>query len=46
MKFDNLSIQIFVKTVIAILLIVAVFFLNRSSINLLLSKIKNGKASV
>jgi len=46
MKFDNLTIQIFVKTVIAILLVASVFFLNHSSINLLLLKIKKGKSSV
>ena len=45
LKFNNLALQIFVKTVIAFLMMVPVFFLNRSSINLLLSKIKNCKTS-
>ena len=43
MKFDNLSIQILVKTVVGLLLVLLVFFLNRTSVNLLISKIKNDK---
>ena len=45
-QFDTLLIRLFVKIIIAILLIGSVFFLNRSSINLLLLKIKKGKVDV
>ncbi|MEO8765851.1 MAG: oligosaccharide flippase family protein [Ginsengibacter sp.] len=43
MRIDNLNTRIFVKTTVAVLLIVMVFFHNRNSINLLLSKIKKEK---
>lgn len=38
--FDNLAIQIFVKIIIAILLMAAAFFMNRTSVVLLLSRLK------
>lgn len=45
-KFDNLSLRIFIKLIITILLMTTVFFLNKSSINLLLSKFKQNRAAV
>jgi O-antigen/teichoic acid export membrane protein len=43
LKFDNLITQVFIKAVIAFLLILAVFFQNRSTINLLWKRIKKSK---
>jgi len=46
MKFDSLTTQVFVKVVITFFMIVAVFFLNRSRIIVLLDKFRKNKVTI